>query len=126
MVHELLGIIANRVDLRHIPGIKKEFEEVVLQVGALSTGSFSDGFHVLCMLGIKKEFEEVVLQVGAPALLLTTASSILWLTSPTPALLVSHFCRRTRTRCSAGSCTPTGATPAWRSRSSPTSGAGGN
>lgn len=30
MVHELIGSTANRVSLRHVPGIKKEFEEVVL------------------------------------------------------------------------------------------------
>ncbi len=30
MVHELVGSNTNRVDLRHVQGIKKEFEEVVL------------------------------------------------------------------------------------------------
>lgn len=30
MVHELIGIQNNRVDLRHIPGVKKEYEEIVL------------------------------------------------------------------------------------------------
>ncbi|PSC69479.1 vacuolar sorting-associated 45-like protein [Micractinium conductrix] len=30
MVHEVVGIAANRVDLRHVPGIKPEFAEAVL------------------------------------------------------------------------------------------------
>lgn len=30
MVHELIGISTNRVDLRHVPGVKPEFAEAVL------------------------------------------------------------------------------------------------
>ena len=30
MVHELLGIAGNRVDLHHVPGVKPEFAEAVL------------------------------------------------------------------------------------------------
>lgn len=30
MVHELIGINTNRVDLRHVPGVKPEFAEAVL------------------------------------------------------------------------------------------------
>jgi hypothetical protein len=30
MVHELIGIAFNRVDLRHVPGVKPEFAEAVL------------------------------------------------------------------------------------------------
>ena len=30
MVHELVGIALNRVDLRHVPGVKPEFAEAVL------------------------------------------------------------------------------------------------
>jgi vacuolar protein sorting-associated protein 45 len=34
MVHELVGISANRVDLRHVPGVKPEFAEAVLSSAA--------------------------------------------------------------------------------------------
>ncbi|EIE27427.1 SM/Sec1-family protein [Coccomyxa subellipsoidea C-169] len=30
MVHELIGINTNRVDLTHVPGVKKDFQEIVL------------------------------------------------------------------------------------------------
>ncbi|KAK9839536.1 hypothetical protein WJX81_008245 [Elliptochloris bilobata] len=30
MVHELIGISANRVDMRHVPGVKKDYQDIVL------------------------------------------------------------------------------------------------
>lgn len=30
MVHDVIGIALNRVDLRHVPGVKPEFAEAVL------------------------------------------------------------------------------------------------
>ena len=40
MVHELLGLFENRVDLRHAPGIRKDLEEIVLSV--ISDTFFAD------------------------------------------------------------------------------------
>lgn len=38
MVHEVVGIAANRVDLRHVPGIKPEFAEAVLSAQQVRGG----------------------------------------------------------------------------------------